>query len=388
MNGIYLDHAATTPLDPRVLEAMLPHLRESYGNASSVHTMGRKARFAVEQARENVAALLGAAPGEIVFTSGGTEANNTVIKGSRGPLVTCAAEHESVLRAAESMDGEGRAVAVLAPDESGVLQPVVIERQMEAFDDEAGFVSIMHANNEIGTISPIDEVVSLCRSRGWAVHCDGVQSVGFGMLRPDEVDIDAMTISGHKFYGPKGVGVLFVRGGADVRPLLEGGAQERGRRGGTENVAAIVGFAEALRLALNEADERREHAARMRDRLIAGIRGLSGAAARINTPVDSADVAPHIVNVAFPPIDGEPVDGEMLLLNLDMEGIFASAGSACTSGAVEPSHVLLAIGLPRATAAAAVRFSVGKDTSEKNVDRAVEVLDRVVRRVRPVRVEP
>lgn len=388
MNGIYLDHAATTPLDPRVLEAMLPHLRDSYGNASSVHTLGRKARFAVEQAREQVAALLGAAPGEIVFTSGGTEANNTVLKGSHGPLVTCAAEHESVLRAAESMEACGRPVAVLAPDESGVVRPAVIEARMDAFGDEAGLVSIMHANNEIGTISPIDEVVSLCRSRGWAVHCDGVQSAGYGMIRPDGVDLDAMTISGHKFYGPKGIGVLFVRGGADVRPLLEGGAQERGRRGGTENVPAIVGFAEALRLALDEADERREHAARMRDRLIAGIRNLSGTAVRINTPVDSAEVAPHIVNVAFPPIDGEPVDGEMLLLNLDMEGIFASAGSACTSGAVEPSHVLRAIGLPRDTAAAAVRFSVGKGTTEEDVDRTIEALERVIRRVRPARVAP
>ncbi len=388
MNGIYLDHAATTPLDPRVLEAMLPHLRESYGNASSVHTLGRKARFAVEQAREQVAALLGAAPGEIVFTSGGTEANNTVLKGSHGPLVTCAAEHESVLRAAESMEAAGRPVAVLAPDESGVVPPAVIEARMDAFDDEAGLVSIMHANNEIGTISPIDEVVSLCRSRGWAVHCDGVQSAGYGMIRPDGVDLDAMTISGHKFYGPKGIGVLFVRGGADVRPLLEGGAQERGRRGGTENVPAIVGFAKALCLALDEADDRREHAVRMRDRLIAGIRSLSGAAVRINTPVDSAEVAPHIVNVAFPPIDGEPVDGEMLLLNLDMEGIFASAGSACTSGAVEPSHVLRAIGLPRDTAAAAVRFSVGKGTTEEDVDRTIEALERVIRRVRPARVAP
>lgn len=387
MKGVYLDHAAATPLDPRVLEAMKPYLSDSFGNASSVHALGRKARFAVEESREKIAALLGAEPGEIVFTSGGTESNNTALRGIDRTLVTCATEHESVLRTAERLDAEGRRVVIANPDRNGVLAPEAVEQILDSLGDEKALVSVMHANNEIGTVSPLEEIVETCRRRGAVVHCDAVQTVGYGLIRVDEFDVDVLTASAHKFYGPKGIGLLFVRGGTEFRPLVRGGAQERKRRGGTENVPAIVGFAEALRLAIESADERRERAAAMRDRLYRSIVDQLGHRVVVNTPLREYPTAPHILNLAFPPVDGEPVDGEMLLLNLDVEGIYASAGSACTSGALEPSHVLTAIGLPKETAAAAVRFSVGKETSREDVDRAAEALGRVVRRMSPARTQ-
>ena len=385
MEGVYLDHAATTPLDPRVLEVMQPYLTESYGNASSVHSLGRKARFAVEESREQIAAYLGAEPGEIVFTSGGTESNNTALRGTSGPIVTCSAEHESVLRSAERLKAEGRRVVVARPDETGALTAEAVEEHLDVLEDAGVLVSIMHVNNEIGTISPMRQIVGCCHRRGAVVHCDAVQSVGYGLMRVDEIEVDLLSVSAHKFYGPKGVGALFVRGGTELEALLRGGAQERGRRGGTENVPAVVGFAEALRLAIESADDRRTHAAAMRDRLQAGVREELGERVLVNTPLETQSAAPHILSLAFPPADGEPVDGEMLLLNLDVESIYASAGSACTSGALEPSHVLSAIGLPKETAAAAVRFSVGKDTTCEDVDRAVDALGRVVRRMSPAR---
>ena len=381
MDQIYLDHAATTPLDPRVLEAMRPFLVDSYGNASSVHTPGRKARFAVEASREEVAELLGVEPGEILFTSGGTEANNTAMKGTRGAIVTGAAEHESILRAAEAEERTGRTVIVLSPDRTGAVSADQVQDALDGLGERAGLVSIMHANNEIGTLSPVAEIATRCRARGVLIHCDAVQTTGYGMSRPEDLGVDLMTISAHKFYGPKGAGALYVRSDVEITALLHGGAQERGRRGGTENVAAIVGLARALRLAFEERRARWNHATALRDRLIDGIRQALSGRAWINTPVTEREVAPHIVNVAFPPIDGEPVDGEMLLANLDLEGVYASAGSACTSGALEPSHVLTAIGLPAATARAAVRLSVGKDTSEADVDRAIDALVRVIRRM-------
>lgn len=377
---VYIDHAATTPVDPRVLDVMLPYFREFSGNASSVHAPGRRARFAVESSRETIAQLLGAEPGEIVFTSGGTEANNLVIRGTHGTLVTSAAEHESVLRTAASEREKGRDVIVLDPEPSGAVHPDAVA---ERVSDGAGLVSLMHANNELGTLNPIEDILEVCHRRGVPVHCDAVQTAGYGLLRVDEVQVDFMTVSGHKFYGPKGVGALFIRGGRELAPLLTGGAQERRRRGGTENVPAIVGFAEALRLAIQEAEERRAHAARMRDRLRAGLQDILDGYAIFNTPEHADSIAPHILNLAFPPMDDEAIDGEMLLLNLDVEGVYASAGSACMSGTVEPSHVLTAIGLDRATAAAALRFSVGKDTTEVEVDEVVRAVHRVVRRMIP-----
>lgn len=378
MRRIYLDHAASTPLDPRVFEAMRPYLLEHFGNPSSVHATGRKARFAVEESREHVASLLGAEPGEIIFTSGGTEANNAALLGTDGGILTSAAEHESVLRPSESARERGRRVRILKPGPTGAVSAKAVERYL---DEDIALVSIMHANNEVGTLSPIDEIVGVSRRRRVLVHCDAVQTAGYGMIRADEVDVDLMTVSGHKFYGPKGIGALFVRGGAAFRPLLAGGAQERGRRGGTENVPAIVGFARALELALIEGDDRRRHAETLRDRLVTGLREAVGGQVRIVTPLGEAAVAPHIVSVVVPPVDGRPVDGEMLLLNMDMEGVQVSAGSACTSGAFEPSHVLTALGLDAEAASAAMRFSVGKGTTAEDVDETIDACRRVLHRM-------
>jgi len=382
MRRIYLDHAATTPLDPRVLEAMLPYLSEHYGNASSVHAMGRKARFALEESRERIAAHLGAEPGEMLFTSGGTEADNAALRGvlsSRMPhLVTSRAEHEAVLRPAEAWASSGHPVTFLPPSPHGA---VTAEQVAGALTDATGLVSLMHANNEIGTLTPIEEVASVCHERGVLFHCDAVQAAGLFPLQAGGVDL--MTISGHKMYGPKGIGALYVRGGVDFQALVLGGAQERRRRGGTENVAAAVGMALAFDLAMAEAGERIAHLTTLRDRLRRHLRQALGTAFVFNTPfVTDVAVAPHIVNIAFPPSDGQPLDGEMLLLNLDMDGVMASAGSACTSGALEPSHVLLALGRDRETASASVRFSLGKDNTEEDVDEAVDRLAAILRRMR------
>lgn len=389
MQQVYMDHAATTPLDPRVLEAMLPYLKEHFGNASSVHSLGRKARFAVEESRERVADLLGAEPGEIVFTSGGTEADNTAIKGvlrhrrlqegRRGHLITSATEHEAVLRPAEALADAGWPVTILQPGPHGAVTP---DQVAEAMRPETVLVSLMHANNETGVMNPVSEIAALCHEQDVVLHCDAVQTAGLMPIDVKTLDVDLLSLSGHKFYGPKGVGVLYVRGGIDLDPLVEGGSQERRRRGGTENVAATVGLAEALALAAEAAEARTERLARLQRRLVEQLHEALGGTYVLNTPIDEAPVAPHVVNLAFPPNGDEPMDGEMLLLNLDMEGVQASAGSACTSGALEPSHVLSALGLPRKTAAAAVRFSMGKDTTEEDVDYTVETLTRVVQRMR------
>ena len=379
---IYLDHAATTPLDPRVLEAMRPYLEEHYGNPSSVHQLGRRARVAIEESRERIAALIGAEPAEIVFTSGGTEADNLalrgVLHGTRRHLITSLAEHEAILRTAEALEEEGAAVTYLRPGPDGA---VTAEQVAEALTEKTGLVSIMHTNNELGTCSPVRAIAEVCHRRGVPLHCDAVQAVGLLPVRVDELGVDLLSASAHKFYGPKGVGFLYVRRGIELRPLLRGGKQEQGRRAGTENVAAIVGMARALELAVEEQEARQNHLRRLRERLIRRLDEALGDTFVLNTPRDPEWAAPHIVNIAFPPQNGEPVDGEMLLLNLDLEGVCVSSGSACTSGAVEPSHVLRAIGLPRETAGAAVRFSMGWKNTEAEIDRAVEILAAVMARL-------
>ena len=389
MKRVYLDHAATTPLDPDVLEAMRPYLTEHYGNASSVHRLGRKARFAMEDSRERIAGLIGAEPGEIVFTSGGTEADNLAIKGvlrhlaesqgTRPRLVTSAAEHEAVLRPAEALADAGWPVTILTPERHGAVRP---KQLAQALTDDVGLVSLMHANNETGVMTPIAEIAELCRERDVLFHTDAVQTAGLFELDVDELGVDLLSMSGHKFYGPKGVGVLYVRGGVDLDPLVEGGSQERDRRGGTENVASAVGMAEALERAVETAEAQRARLRTLQRRLIAGVTEAVGDGLIVNTPIDDQPVAPHVVNFAFPPQEDARVDGEMLILNLDMEGVLASAGSACTSGALEPSHVLTALGLPRETASAAVRFSLGKHTAEGEVDYAVDTLASIIERMR------
>jgi len=387
MERVYLDHAATTPLDPEVFEAMKPYLLEEYGNASSVHQLGRQARVAMEEARERVAACLGAETSEIVFTSGGTESDNLALKGvlqaasSNGTaagLVTSAAEHEAVLRPAERLAEHGHPVEILSPDDHGAITPEQVDA---AIDDRTALVSLMHTNNEIGVQTDIPAVAEVCHAHDVLLHCDAVQAAGLQPLDVDALGVDLLSMSGHKFYGPKGVGVLYVRNGVDLGPLVEGGSQERERRGGTENVPGAIGLAEALERAVDDAEDRSARLSRLQRRLIDGLDDAVPGRYVLNTPVDDAPVAPHVVNVAFPP-EEEPLDGEMLILNLDMEGVLVSAGSACTSGALEPSHVLTALGLDRPTASAAVRFSLGAETTADDVDYALETLRTTLQRMR------
>jgi cysteine desulfurase len=377
---VYLDHAATTPLDPRVLEAMLPYLREEYGNASSPHGPGRRARFAVEDARERIATHLGAGPSEIVFTSGGTEANNLALwalsRRGAGCIATSATEHESVLEPLKAIREQGTPVEVLAPAENGSMST-------ERLDDIAkplSALSVMHTNNETGAISPLADVVAFCRREGVLLHSDCVQALGWADLRVDALGLDLMTLSAHKIYGPKGVGVLFVRGGAiELSPFVRGGSQEQRRRGGTENVSGIVGMAKAMDLCAAENDERTDHLRALKRRLLNNLEAISAGNFIVNTP---AAAAPHILNVSFPPTDGISLDGEMLLLNLDVAGVHASSGSACTSGAIEPSHVLLAMGVPAETADATVRFSFGAGNTLDDMDYVADSLTQILERMR------
>ncbi len=384
---VYLDHAATTPLDPRVLEVMLPFLREDFGNASSVHALGRRARFAIEDARERIASLLGAASSELIFTSGATESNNTALagvmaaQGSECPrFVTSPTEHEAILQPAERMKSSGHPLTLIGPENDGRPGPA---RLAAALDSDVGLVSLMAVNNETGSVNPVEELAAVCRDRGIPFHCDAVQAAGWTELKVSRWGVDLLSLSAHKVYGPKGVGLLYVRNGTPFDAVMLGGAQERRRRGGTENVAAIIGFARALELAETERDERRNRVTSLHRRLRAAIEALVPGPHQFNSlPPDDHRAAPHILTISFPPADGRVVDGEMLLLGLDMEGILVSSGSACTSGAIEPSHVLLALGIERSTAAATVRFSLGKDTTEGEVDLAADKLSSVVRRLR------
>jgi len=388
MDPVYLDHAATTPLDPEVLAAMEPYLTEHYGNASSVHQLGRKARVAVEDSRERVAACLGAETSEIVFTSGGTESDNLALKGvlqaestadQPAGLVTSATEHKAVLEPAQRLDEQGSPVTILDPGPYGAVTPEQVD---EAINDRTALVSLMHVNNETGVLTDIPAISDICQEHDVLLHCDAVQSVGLHAPDVDDLGVDLMSISGHKFYGPKGIGVLYVRGGVDLGPLVEGGSQERARRGGTEHVPGAVGLAEALERAVEDAEERSARLSRLQKRLVDGLDDAVPGPYVLNTPVGDAPVSPHVVNVSFPP-DGEtPIDGEMLILNLDMEGVLVSAGSACTSGALEPSHVLQSLGLDRPTASAAVRFSLGAHTTEDEIDFALEKLHTILRRMR------
>ena len=380
----YLDHAATTPLRPEALAAMLPHLGAP-GNPSSLHGAGRRARVAVERARADVAAVLGAEPGEIVFTSGGTEADNLALRGvltgaarrhtGRGGLVTSAVEHHAVLHTAHALADEGHHVTVLPPDADGRLDPAALA---DAITDQTGLVSAMLANNETGAVGDLPALADVARQRGAVLHTDAVQAAGLLALDVDALDVDLLSLSAHKVGGPQGTGALYVRSGTPFGSVQTGGAQERGRRGGTENVAGVVGFATALALAEAERVETAARLTALRDDLRQRLAEAFGDRLVFNTP---AEAAPHVVNVSFRPGPGGPLDGEMLLASLDLEGVAASAGSACTSGALEPSHVLLALGRDRATAGATVRLSLGRTTTPADVVEACRVLARVVSRL-------
>lgn len=376
---VYLDHAATTPVDPRVLEEMLPYFTENFGNPSSVHGYGRKTRMALDNARGKIAGLLGAADDrEIIFTSGGTEADNLALtgvarayreKGNR--IITSSVEHHAVLDTCRNLEKEGFEVIYLPVDEYGMVNP---EDLTKVLNDRTILVSIMHANNEIGTIQPIAEIGKILKGKGILFHTDAVQTVGSIPVNVRELGVDLLSLSAHKFYGPKGIGALYVRKGVRLTKLMHGGAQERGRRAGTENLAGIVGLAKALELAVAEMDSKTAGIRDLRDYL---IKEVTSRISHVRLNGHPQHRLPGNTNFSF-----EFVEGEAILLSLDLKGIAASSGSACTSGSLEPSHVLLATGLCHESAHGSVRFTLGKENSRAEIDYLLAELPRIVERLR------
>ena len=379
MKRIYADYNATTPLDPRVFDAMLPYLREHFGNASSVHVFGRETRAAIDDARVRLAALLGAQEGEIVFTGGGTEADNMAVFGVARALrkkgrhiVTSSIEHHAVLHACQYLEKTGECeVAYLPVNRECVVDPDDLRK---AIRKDTVLVSVMSANNETGTIQPIKELAAICRERGVVFHTDAVQSFGKQPVQVSDWGVDLLSIAAHKFYGPKGVGALYIRRGTKVDPLQFGGSHENDRRAGTENVAAIVGLAKAAELATATMGEEQCRLFGLCDRLAAGIAERIGGAHRNGHPTQRIG---NTINFSF-----EGCEEEGLLLGLDLEGVAVSSGSACAVGSLEPSHVLKAMGLPHELARAAVRFSFGKNSTAEDAGYIIEALGRVVERLR------
>jgi cysteine desulfurase len=377
---IYLDHNATTPIDPRVLEVMLPYLRERWGNPSSPHRFGQEVHLAVEEARGRLARLLGCQARELLFCASGTEADNLALRGvaaalrTRGRhIVTSAIEHHAVLGTCRALERDGFRVTYLPVSREGVVD---VEALAESLGPETILVSVMHANNETGVVQPIQEIAALTQERGILLHTDAVQTVGKLPVRPGELGADLVTLSAHKLYGPKGAAALVARLGTSLRPTTTGGSQELGLRAGTENVAGIVGLAEAAALSLEEAEAEGKRLAALRDRLeaevVSAIREV-----RINGA--GAARVPNTTNLTFAGVDGESV-----VLGLDLRGICASTGSACATGEPEPSHVLLAMGLSAHEAQGAVRLSLGRETRPEHVDPVVEALAETVERLRRV----
>ena len=378
MERIYLDNAATTRVRPEVAEAVLPAMTETYGNASSVHSFGREAKKAMEKARAQVAAAIGAKKEEIYFTAGGSEADNWAIKGAAHALrrkglhiITTSIEHHAVLHTCQALEKEGFEVTYLPVDEYGLVTPEQVEA---AIRPDTILVSVMAANNEIGTIEPIAEIGAVCRAHKVLFHTDAVQAVGHMPLDVAAMQIDMLSLSGHKFYAPKGVGALYIRTGVRIENLIEGGAQERSRRAGTENVPAIVGMGKAIELITAEMAEENARISGLRDRLIAGILDAIPESRLNGHPTKRL---PGNVNVSI-----RYIEGEALLLSLDMAGIAASSGSACTSGSLDPSHVLLAIGLPHEIAHGSLRLTIGRDNTQAEIDRVLEELPKIVSRLR------
>ncbi len=371
---IYADNAATTKMSRAAIEKMTPYLYECYGNPSALYSLGQRAKDALEEARETVARLIGAEPREITFTSGGSEADNQAIrsmaeagakKGKRH-VVSDAIEHHAVLHTLKRLEREGFEVTLVPVTPEGVVKP---EAVAAAIREDTCLVTVMTANNEIGTIQPIKEIGEICRARGVPFHTDAVQAVGHIPISVGELGVDLLSASAHKFHGPKGVGFLYARRGLPLTNLIEGGAQERGKRAGTENVAGVVAMAAALEEAVAAIDQNAKHLLPLRDRLIAGLSGIPHAA--LNG--DATRRLPSNVNFCF-----EGIEGESLLLLLDDRGIAASSGSACTSGSLDPSHVLLAIGRPHGVAHGSLRLSLGEDATEEEIDYMIAAVTDVV----------
>jgi cysteine desulfurase len=387
MNRVYLDYNATTPVEPEVLDVMLPYFSGDFGNAASIHTFGQKARAAVETAREQVAALMGARPQEIVFTSGGTESDNHAIFGivsssstsltsstslaSSPHIITTAIEHEAVLNACQALEKEGVRVTYLPTDREGQID---LDELRAALRPETLLITIMQANNELGTIQPLEEIGRIAAEADVYFHTDAVQSAGKIPIDVNKLQLDLLSLSGHKLYAPKGIGALYVRGGTRLRQLLYGGHHQRGFRPGTENVAGIVGLGKAAEISRKSLAEDTQRVSALRNKLQEGLleripqsRVNGGAAPR----------TPNTTNLVFP-----GVEGEALLIALDLKGLACSTGAACSSGAVEPSHVLTAIGLPPEDARASLRFSLGRHTTSADIDFALSVVPAVVAQLR------
>jgi len=398
MNRVYLDHNATTAVEPEVLDAMLPYLSGEYGNAASIHTFGQKARSAVETAREQVGALIGARPQEIVFTSGGTEADNHAIFGAVTPLVswpaiksanplddldmrfsiahlkhiiTTAIEHEAVLNTCQALEKQGVAVTYLPVDREGLVSP---EALRQAIRKETVLITVMHANNELGTVQPLEEIGRIAADADVYFHTDAVQSVGKLAIDVNALRLDLLSLSGHKFYAPKGVGALYIRGGTRLQQLLYGGHHQRGFRPGTENVAGIVGLGKAAELAGKSLAEDTRCVSALRDRL---EQGLLSRVPHSHANGARAPRTPNTTNITFPGIEGEA-----LVIALDLKGLACSTGAACSSGAVEPSHVLTAIGLSPEDARASLRFSLGRHTTPAEIDFALQIVPAAVEQLR------
>ena len=375
---VYVDNAATTPISKEVLDAMMPWLTEGYGNASSIYSKGREAGWALKKAHEDVAKVIGAEPGEIYFTSCGSESDNWALKGAMQTLakkgkkhiITSAFEHHAILHTCKALEKQGFEVTYLPVYENGIVRPKDVEA---AIRPDTGLVSIMFANNEIGTIQPIAEIGKICREHKVWFHTDAVQAMGHVKIDVKELNVDMLSLSGHKIHAQTGIGMLYVRKGVVLPNLIDGGGQEKGKRAGTENVAAIMGFAKAMQIANENIEERGAKTKVLRDKLIDNI--LKIEKTRLNG--DREKRLPGNVNISI-----EGIEGESLLLSLDMYGICASSGSACTSGSLDPSHVLLALGLVHEVAHGSLRISLSDETTEEDVDYILEVLPGIVERLR------
>ncbi len=378
MMKVYLDNAATTALSPRVLEAMLPYYTSFYGNPSSVHAFGRDAKNGVDKARAQVARALGAEEDEIIFTGCGTESDNTVLLGVAQKLrdkgnhiITTAIEHHAILHCCEYLEKNGYEVTYLPVDEYG---RVSARQVAEAIKASTILVSIMFANNEVGTIEPIEDIAKVCREKGVLFHTDAVQAVGHIPIDVHKMGIDMLSLSAHKFHGPKGVGVLYVKRGLRLPSFIMGGAQEKNRRAGTENVAGIVGLGAAIEIATQEMDKNVERITRLRNKLMAGI---EASIPEIKLNGHPTERLPNNVNYSI-----KFIEGESILLMLDLNGIAASSGSACTSGSLDPSHVLLAMGLSHEVAHGSLRLTLGDETTEEEIDYVLEKLPQIIARLR------
>jgi len=382
MQRVYLDHSATTPLDARVLKAMTPYFSEKFGNASSIHSFGREAKLALEESREKIAQYIGAEPGEIFFTSGGTEADNHAIKGiayanyssGKNHIITSKAEHHAVLDTCVYLAKNGFDVTFLGVDEYGMVDPDDVKRHITS---KTCLISLMHGNNEVGTLNPVLEIAKIAKEHDIVFHSDTVQTIGKIRVDVNELGMDLLSIAAHKIYGPKGIGAIFIRKGTKIEKFIHGGKQERNRRAGTENVPLAVGFAKAVEICAMSMQNDEEKFKMLKEQLRDSITERIENIIFNGHPTHSL---PNILSLSFDSSRVE-VDGELLILNMDLHGVAVSSGSACTAGSIEPSHVLLAMGRDEKTALASIRFSFGRKTTEEEVNYVVGVLEDVARKI-------